>query len=853
MHRASYALLWACLTLTIAVAGTLEAAGRVRVQVRQSGLYRVAATDIAASLNLSTVEVFSRISASGLHLTSQGQDIPWFASEDGSNLCFYGEAFQSIYTDVNVYWIEDGVGTPMPVREAAAESVAPAGRTFADSAHFEDNQFYGGGILREPLQDFWLWSSMKMGGSTRLSLTFTARVDNVSSVANSTLNIRLVSTPDTTNSPDHHVYVYLNGTNVGESAWDGLGRHDLSLSCAPGLLVSGTNIVRVEGAKPPGVLASIVAMDSFDLFYRRNYVAVSNRLTFGSEAYEEVTVAGFGVTNMFVLDVTEPKHPVRLTGFLVETAAPPYNVSITPGGSNRWLYACAQTAFEVPVSVEGRGAVSLRAETNAADYLVIAPTLLWTEASEWAAYRQSQGLGVAMASLSDIYDEFNHGLSDPAAIRDFLNWVFRKWARVPRYVLLVGNGTFDFRNYKGKGDNLVPPLLIDVGAELGGLMGTDFFFGDVDGDEAPEFAVGRLPVTNGVMLRGLLKKVRQYERPENRTNAVLFVADYPVEMFHSAADCIAARVPQGEMVVKAYRASSNDNIGVKDRMMATLNGGCRVFTFVGHGATDRFGVDEPLLMEPGARALTNRECPPFVVGACCGSSQFDRPNTDSFCESMVLNTNGGAVATWAAINVTYNSENVLLADLLHQALYELGVGRYGDAVGYAQVNYAAAARPFDTGRQYNLLGDPATAFGDTNGLPATNPFGDAGPIGYDEWCRLQFSALERSRGLADSGADPDGDGSDNRSEFAAGSDALNAASLLRLSGIAAGVWIDGHSNAVRLSWPSVAQKTYGIDYSTNLASGFQPYTNHVPAWPPLNVHTCIVDWADALFFRVTVE
>jgi len=68
-----------------------------------------------------------------------------------------------------------------------------------------------------------------------------------------------------------------------------------------------------------------------------------------------------------------------------------------------------------------------------------------------------------------VYDEFTYGLRDAHAIRDFLRYAYENWAKPePTYVLLVGDGHYDLRDYKQSGlRNYIPPYLAVVDPWLG--------------------------------------------------------------------------------------------------------------------------------------------------------------------------------------------------------------------------------------------------------------------------------------------------------------------------------------------------------------------------------------------------
>ena len=65
------------------------------------------------------------------------------------------------------------------------------------------------------------------------------------------------------------------------------------------------------------------------------------------------------------------------------------------------------------------------------------------------------------------------------------------WIKPPKYVVLAGNGTYDYKNHDGYGGNLIPTLMANTPM---GLYASDSLFAEFDGDHVPKIAVGRLPV-----------------------------------------------------------------------------------------------------------------------------------------------------------------------------------------------------------------------------------------------------------------------------------------------------------------------------------------------------------------------
>ncbi len=105
-----------------------------------------------------------------------------------------------------------------------------------------------------------------------------------------------------------------------------------------------------------------------------------------------------------------------------------------------------------------------------------------------------------VVTLEDIYDAFNFGVPSPLAVRDFPGLCLQPRGRKKlKYAVLAGKGTYDYNDYLGLGDNLVPVILAKT---PDGLCAADKMFGDVTGKNGlPEIAVGRLPAVTNAELR----------------------------------------------------------------------------------------------------------------------------------------------------------------------------------------------------------------------------------------------------------------------------------------------------------------------------------------------------------------
>ncbi|GAH40196.1 unnamed protein product, partial [marine sediment metagenome] len=121
----------------------------------------------------------------------------------------------------------------------------------------------------------------------------------------------------------------------------------------------------------------------------------------------------------------------------------------------------------------------------------------------------------------DLYDEFNYGAKSPWALRDFLTRAYDNWSPQPRFVLLVGEASFDPRDYLGLGGlDLVPTKLVDTDFIK---TASDDWFIDFNDDGLPEMAAGRLPVHSVEEAETMIGKIIAYEDVAGTMNDVLLV------------------------------------------------------------------------------------------------------------------------------------------------------------------------------------------------------------------------------------------------------------------------------------------------------------------------------------------
>ena len=370
---------------------------------------------------------------------------------------------------------------------------------------------------------------------------------------------------------------------------------------------------------------------------------------------------------------------------------------------------------------------------HGADWLAIAHPSLVEETQVLADHREDQGLATAVVAVDDVYDEMSGGRATPVAIRDFVRRVTATWSPAPRYLLLVGDASYDYRDFLGgASSNLVPSMLVDTTFVE---AASDSYFALLDdADEAPDIAFGRLPVETPAELQSVVAKIVAYENDPAagawRTQFLLVAddglgAEDPLEAaaFEASLDEVAARTPPDFGATRVELRSlpdATEGAEANAAIRSALDAGVALAVYSGHGGA-RLWADELIFGADDFDTLANVRLPLFLVFNCL-SGFFDAPNEESFGEVALEASDRGGIAVISSTTVTSFAGQDGFASALIERLLGGNVRLTGQAVQQAMQAIAGAAGAEDVLRSFVLLGDPATELG----IPLV-PIADAGP------------------------------------------------------------------------------------------------------------------------------
>jgi hypothetical protein len=681
----------------LSVQQSIAAGNAVKIEVNQTGWCRLSQAElVAAGLDPS---VDPRL----LQLYVDGAEVPVELSNNGprfntgDTLEFYGVALDTPTTDTRTYWLIKGT-SPGKRISAKRAKVIPGNQNFTDGTSAAS--FLYTVERREKL----IYSSHLLNGDAENIFgapVLAEPVTQILTVSNldpqSTLQSQLEVSLQGLTAQAHEVTVQLNGTDAGTLNFDGSDHPVAKFDINRTLLKEGDNEVSLVSRN--GDL-DISFIDSIRLTYPHKYRADNNALSLSVTGGQAVRVSGFTSPNIRVIDITDPSWPTEFA-----TGASPlqqgYSVTVPSSGNDtRTFVAFTDDLSRQPAAVRPNNPSAWNASTNGADMVIITHKDFAQAVEPLAALRRSQGLVVAVIDVEDLYDEFSYGAHTPLALRSFLASAAVNWKRKPEYLLLVGDSTWDPRDYFNQGFNdFVPTKLIDTGYME---TASDDWFVDFSNSGLPSMAIGRLPVRTASEANLMVSKILTYEQ-ERELNTPLRGAVMVADTGFESQSVQTSGLLPGTVAIQTINRSDigNDDL-TRGQILNALNEGPMIVNYYGHGSIDVWTGANLLDSDLALNLTNNNHVSLFVMMTCLNGYSHDA-FLDSLGESVLKAQNGGAVAVWASSGFTDSQPQITMDLEFYRQLFGAEPVRLGQAIR----NSKAVISDQDVRRTWMLFGDPA--------------------------------------------------------------------------------------------------------------------------------------------------
>jgi len=471
-------------------------------------------------------------------------------------------------------------------------------------------------------------------------------------------------------------------------------------------------------------------LDWFEIHYPRALSASDGEFEFWTDADVrgalQYDVYGFS-GEIYGFDITNKARPQ-----LLENAANTGGMfaarEILDSASPRQYFLSSNIRT---ASLEKIPFANLRATPANTDVIVVTHPSMLQSAKAYAAYRNSKGdLTVSAVTTEEIANEFSYGALDPTAMRDFFSNALSTWSQKPRYVLLWGDGHFDYKNISTSQTSFIPPYesLDPYNAAYGLYTYTtdDYFVRAVGNDLRIDLAIGRMPITSDEVGYVMIEKIRRYESETStddwRTRVTLVADDGPTSDSKSDRDLHLNQseelaenyVPREFQSKKLYMVEyPTENVArgrrkpsVTDELLSTVNtSGTLILNWIGHGNPRVWAHEIVFARETTPSSMTNSTKPFFLTAATCDFARFDMTETQSGAEDLLLLPENGAIGVFSATRVVFAASNAQITKQFFLDLFTREAdGRFprlGDAMFAMKQKFTG-----NNDEKFFLLGDP---------------------------------------------------------------------------------------------------------------------------------------------------
>ena len=492
-------------------------------------------------------------------------------------------------------------------------------------------------------------------------------------------------------SPDHHVVVVLNGTEIANSWFDGLITWERTVDVT-GVAQATGNVLELRVPGDTGFKFDYIAFEGFSVRYPRQTVAVAQRFA-GTVAADGFAIGGFDEGQAVSLWLNDGGTWRR-----GEQTASQGRVALPSGGD---VFAAALPALVKPGISAG---VPAALASSKAEYLIVSHPAFADSLADLVALEESRGLATEIVTVDRIYAAYGDHAPSAEAVQRFLTTSWEKGKL--KYVLVVGADTTDPYNHLGTGSVSYVPTFYLPYVEYITFSPTDETLVDADGDLVGEVPIGRLPVRTPTELQQVVAKIRAWEQniAAGARDALLTAGAADAHSSFAAINR-SYSASLGGWNGATVTAEEQGVAAVRDAVLAAMNAGTPLVSFVGHSSMGQWDFT-PILRWQDVAGFTNAGRPNLVAQWGCWNSYYVEPGTESLSARMLITPNNGAAAAIGATTLTSDVSHQRLGNLFYAAVNG-GAATVGDAFHNAKRELRTQAIAHDAILGMALLGDPA--------------------------------------------------------------------------------------------------------------------------------------------------
>ena len=385
----------------------------------------------------------------------------------------------------------------------------------------------------------------------------------------------------------------------------------------------------------------------------------------------------------------EITNPQEIENVVVEKTSTGYEFSATYDIERRFIAFDPTNNYPSISSYEYVNNQDLHSLKNI-DVVIISDRNTVKAANELGEFhKKNDNLSYKVLTVEPIYNEFSSGTPDITAYRMFLKMLYDKaedTTQRPKYLVILGPSSYDNRGIKNKKYDILSFQAKESLNTIYSYVTDDYlgFLKDTEGGYIEsgklDIAIGRIPAYTEEEALGYVNKVKQYvtsKSKESWSNNIVFVGDDGDSNIHTKqanalADNVYLKYPSfypKKIFLDSYKmvqgATGATYPEAKNEIWRHLNEGVLIFNYTGHGSTTSL-TSELMITKSDIINMKNSNLAVWIT-ATCDFSKYDDYERSAGME-VILNPNGGAIASLTTTRSVYSSSNQVLVNAAYEYL-----------------------------------------------------------------------------------------------------------------------------------------------------------------------------------------
>lgn len=690
---------------------------------------------------------------------------------------------ENLYSDSSYYFLTVGsrAGLRVVTETAPGPATAPPITTFNEHVYHELNRT---NLLLSGRE--WMgeeFNSLALTQTFPFDLPGLVSDGTVCLTASTVANLPQVSGPAFRFTINGSAVGTQNVTAITTNYYPPAGSSALKTFCASLATVGASSPLQVGVAfETQGAAASRGWLNYLEINVPRTLQLYGSQTTFrATSSVAAGRLSEFSIGNCpataEVWDVTDPLHPRRQSlgapdasgarAFVAATDSLREFVvfnQVSNGGVRSFGVVPPQNLHALNLGATG-GADQL-------DLVIVTHPDFLSQANRLAEHRrQHDGLQVAVATTTQVFNEFSSGRQDVTAIRDLMKMVYDRAQDVtnyPLHLLLLGDASYDYKSNKWYGQragsptaptpdntNFVPVYESFEYLDQINTFSSEDYFGLLDDNEGRwlenssgelelvDIGIGRLPAHDEATATTLVDKLLHYDATASFgkwRNRLAYASDDDEPSF-TVASCeplintVAAQRPAFnyrknylDLYPQVTVPSGQRSPACSAALDETIEQGTVLLTYAGHGGETGWTA-ERILDVTQVNNWRNYDRLTFMLTATCEFGRYDDPRRSSAAEYALYNSQGGAMGLMTTTRPVYQHNN----DALSRGFYEGMLtpingqpSRLGDIYRRAKTSGSA-----NGSRNFALLGDPSARLAIPRGQAALTTINGHAPMASD--------------------------------------------------------------------------------------------------------------------------